>query len=307
MNKAVTTYGADFLSNIREDGRIHSSFFPFTGAGRYASSDPNLQNIPRTKKWRSCFEPDEGHSFNICDYSNIEMVVCAEITKDPALTKIFRSGDDAHYATAQVLLGKSRDQITKKERQEAKPVNFGLCYGMGAEKLVLYALSSYKVILTLAQAKNYRDRYFENYAGVAAWHARLNQELEEHKKYDKRYEARTLAGRRRYMDPNTAYNETKNTPVQGTGADGLKAALRCVYLRLRKYGAWNGPARLVHHVHDEILVETKGVPANPADREFLEQIKKELEEGMLEGMQPLLKRVPVKAEAATGATWADKA
>lgn len=306
--KRVSTYGPDYLDHLKADGCIHADFFPFTGAGRYACSKPNLQQIPRSSDYRCCFVAEPGHRFILADYSNIEMRIVAEISDDGMLKKIFRITDpkdragDAHYVTASLVTGKRIEDVVKKERQEAKPVNFGLIYGMQFAKLILYAMASYKVALTEKKARDYRKRFFESYTGVARWHEELDEELNAAKSRG-RYNARTLNGRLRVLNPDEAYNEAKNTPVQGTGADGLKNALRCVYNRLKKYNqTWRGPVKMRHHVHDEILLS-----APDGDPEFLRAVKTDLEDGMVEGMQPLLKTVPVKVEGEIGGSWADKA
>ena len=118
----------------------------------------------------------------------------------------------------------------------------------------------------------------------------------------------TKAGRLRYLEED-AHNEIYNTPVQGLGADGLKAALRNVYFRLKKLVGYapvktvsrpSPDSKMVHHVHDEIITENKKIEGLP------EAVKKELERGVEESMSQLLRRVPVKAEGAIGPTWADK-
>jgi DNA polymerase I-like protein with 3'-5' exonuclease and polymerase domains len=110
--------------------------------------------------------------------------------------------------------------------------------------------------------------------------------------------ASTLSGRVRYLDPEKTRNEFYNTPVQGSGADGLKASLALVYRRMKAYGA---RARMVHMVHDEILVEVDDDP------ELTELVRKDLGEAMVEGMRPLVRNVPIEAEGSIGDSWADKA
>jgi DNA polymerase-1 len=310
-SKRLDTYGPEWLKNIHpKTGYVHSSFYPFTGAGRYASSKPNIQNIPRDAAFRACFQAEPGQVLILSDYGNIEMRIIAELSGDKLLIQIFVDNGDAHYRTASILTGKAESAITKKERQEAKPVNFGFIYGMQAPKLVLYAQSAYKVSLTLDKAKLFRQRYFEAYVGVGRWHRKIENALEECQKSKKMYEARTLAGRLRILDPNTAFNECKNTPSQGTGADGLKAALREVYMRLKKYGGtgrWDQPftVKMRNHVHDEIMLSAPS-SGSAEDTERQQYAKDDLSEGMKAGIQPMLKRVPVTADAAIATSWADK-
>jgi DNA polymerase I-like protein with 3'-5' exonuclease and polymerase domains len=296
FSKKHSSFGPEYLRHINAlTGRIHSDFYPFTGAGRYASSKPNLQQIPRDKEFRKCFKAPQGRRFVLADYSNIEMRLVAEISGDRALIAIFNSeDDDAHRATAAILVGLSKEQVTKGQRQQAKPVNFGFIYGMQAAKLVLYAQANYGVSLTLKQAEDFRNKFFQAYSRIAEWHEEVLREGA------RSHMARTLAGRLRYLGED-AHNEFFNTPVQGSGADGLKAALRNVYFRMKKYGKWNGPVKMVHHVHDEIITET------PDESELVDLVKKDLSEGMHDGVIQFMRKVPVKVEAESGFSWADKA
>lgn len=293
FSKKVTQFGEKYLQNIHPaTGRIHASYFPFTGAGRYACSNPNLQQIPRLKAFRACFTAPEGRRMVVADYSNIEMRLMAQITRDPGLIEIFCSDDpDAHRATAALLAGCAREEVTKEQRQEAKAVNFGLIYGMQAAKLVLYAMANYGVTMTLQTAKAYREKYFEGYANVALWHQYQLNEVRPSGI------VRTLSGRLRHLGEDT-WNEWLNTPSQGSGADGLKAALREVYFRMKKtFGSWNGPVKMVHHVHDEIILDTE-------DNDEVDYLaRRELCEGMREGMEKFVNVVPVDVEPESGDSW----
>lgn len=254
-------------------------------------SNPNLQQIPRTKDYRACFRPGPGKVLVVCDYGQIELRIAAEITGDKILRHIYQKGEDAHQRTASIIAGIPVDQVTKEQRQAAKAVNFGLIYGLGWEKLVTYSQVSYGVTISEKQAKSFIRRYFEGYPAVRAWHDRaLRDGAREHM-------ARTLWGRLRFLDPEKNRNEFFNTPVQGTGADGLKRSLPLVYHRLKKYG---GRAKMVHMVHDEIVAEVEDDP------ELIEAVKQDVAAGMKEGIQPMLPHVPVEAEASSGASWADK-
>jgi DNA polymerase I-like protein with 3'-5' exonuclease and polymerase domains len=292
-SKRVTQFGKEYLRHIDPvTGRIHSSYYPFTGAGRYASSKPNLQQIPRAFAFRDCFRAPLEWRMVGADYSNIEMRLCAQIANDKNLIAIFNSeDDDAHRATAALMAGCTKDKVTKKQRQEAKPVNFGLIYGMQPPKLVLYAMANYGVTMSLQAAKRYRKKFFEGYSGVASWHEYTINAVKPKKL------AKTIAGRIRYLTKEDAHNEFFNTPVQGSGADGLKASLREVYLRLKKVSAWNGDIKMVHHVHDEIILQTKD------DDEVDREARKILVDGMVAGMAPILTKVPIKVEPESGPSW----
>ena len=291
ISKRLSAFGPEWLRHIdSETGRIHTDFWPLTGAGRYSSRDPNLQQIPRSFEYRDCFRPPPGYIIIVCDYGQIELRIAAQITRDRVLREIYMRGEDAHRRTASIVSGVPIDKVTKEQRQAAKPVNFGLIYGLGAERLVVYSLANYGVAITLRQAKEFRRRYFDGYSGIRAWHDLALRDGERTKM------AKTLWGRRRFLDPEKHRNEFFNTPVQGTGADGLKRALREVYMRLKPYGREN--VRMVHMVHDEIVLEVKDDP------HVIEAVKPEIQQGMVDGIQGMLPNVPVIAEADVGESWA---
>jgi DNA polymerase-1 len=290
--QSVKSFGIDYLDHIDpKTGRIHSSYFPFTGAGRYSCSRPNLQQVPRSKEFRKCFKVPKGRKLVISDYSQIELRIAAEISGDQTLIEIYKNGEDAHQRTASIVMSVAIDKVTKGMRQLAKPINFGLIYGLGAEKLVKYAQASYGVSMSLSEAESFRQRYFQGYSGVRSWHRAILSD--ENKRSGITH---TIPGRLRYLKVD-AHNEYMNSPVQGTGADGLKNALPLVYKRLKKY---DDRARMVIMVHDEIAVEADDDP------ELLKAVQTDLEEAMVEGMQPFLKRVPVIVEGGVGESWAEK-
>jgi len=297
----VKSFGPQYLEHVRADtGRIHPDYFPMLVTGRYAPSKPNLSQIPRDAAFRQCFAPLPGRIFVLADYSGIEMRICAEISGDDALTGVFVRGEDVHKATAAIITGKSPEQVTKGERQEAKPVNFGFIYGMMPDKLVLYALANYGVVLSLGQARKYRARYFEKYSGIEAWHRLVIRDGQ------RTGVSRTLSGRIRYLDRHEAHNEFMNTPVQGTGADALKSSLAIVQRRIdADFGVSpakqaDGPVCLAHHVHDEIISECDDTP------EMVEHTKVVIHDGMYEGMTRFLKNVPTVVDPSAAHSWAEK-
>lgn len=288
--QAVKSFGPEYLKHIDpKTNRIHTSYFPFTGAGRYASSNPNIQQVPRDKKFRACFCAPPGKRILAADYSQIELRIAAEMACDETLMGVYIRGEDAHSQTASLVSHVAIDKVGKAERQMAKAVNFGLIYGMGSEKLVLYAQANYNVTMSPAEAKIFRDRYFDAYEGIRRWHQQIFSDTNK-----RRGVTRTVAGRLRYLPPNT-HNEWANTPVQGTGADGLKRSLAWVYQALKKYG---DRAKMVHMVHDEIVLEVDD------DDELCKAVDQELRTTMESAIQPMLKKVPVVAEGGWGDSWA---
>jgi DNA polymerase-1 len=291
VQKKLDAFGEEYLSFIDpRTNRIHPDYYPMLLTGRYATSNPNLQAIPREKVFRACFRAEPGHLIVGADYSQIELRVVAEISRDKVLLETYQTGGDVHRKTAAAMMKCPPEQVTKEYRQMAKPVNFGFCFGMQAKKLVVYAQSDYGVHMTLNQAEKFREAYFALYPGVEAWHDHVKHvEMQRHI-------ARSLGGRLRYLEGDE-YNEYFNHPVQSTNADGLKAALPLVYQKLKQYG---GRAKMVHMVHDEILLEVDDDP------ELIKATEKDLHDGMVEGAQPFFKAVPVVVETASGDSWAAK-
>jgi DNA polymerase I-like protein with 3'-5' exonuclease and polymerase domains len=291
VDKQYDSFGPSYLKHIsKHTGRIHTSFYAMLDTGRYSSSDPNLQQIPRDPRFRACFAAEEGNELVAADYSGIEMRIVAEISGDEELINIFLTDQDPHKVTASVVMAKALEEVTKQERQLAKPVNFGLIYGMMPAKLVLYAASGYGVYMSEKEATVYHKRYFTKFDGVARWHQRVMRDGKRERC------SRTLSGRIRHLDPDIAWNEFKNTPVQGTGADALKAALPLVYREIKKHGS---DMKIVHIVHDEIILECRKDPeVNAAARKILH-------DGMKTGMEKFLKRVPVVVDPASGPNWSE--
>jgi DNA polymerase I-like protein with 3'-5' exonuclease and polymerase domains len=181
------------------------------------------------------------------------------------------------------------------------------CFGMGAEKLVLYARANYGVKLTLKEATQLRNKYFDRFDGLRRWHARAVRDGQNQKAGSRA--VRSLWGRLRWLDGDY-YTEWLNGPVQSSAADALKRSLRCVYMRLKKLNGEKPPCHTLsnpdpdiktcHHVHDEQIVEARDKDGLP------ELVKHELEAGMVDGLQPILPRVPARAEGSVCANWSGK-
>jgi DNA polymerase-1 len=278
--RLATAYGRDWLRHAGPDGRVYAAWKQVGAgsSGRMSCSGPNLQQLPRDQRYRRCFVAPPGRVLVKADYSQIELRIAAKIAGERRMLDAYRAGEDLHILTARSLLGKS--EVTKADRQLAKAVNFGLLYGQGARGLMRYALANYGVALTEAEAGLYREKFFATYPGLRRWHRSVG---------DAAIDTRTLAGRLRRNV--TRFTEKLNTPVQGTGADGLKRATALLWERR---GECPG-AFPVLFVHDEVVVEA---PADAADSAAVW-----LKEAMLDGMAPLVDPVPVEVEATIGQTW----
>jgi DNA polymerase-1 len=288
VSKLTSTYGLSLLEKAEEDGRIYASWRQIGAAtGRMACSSPNLQNLP--PEVRRHVRATEGRVLVKADYSQIELRIAAKISGDERMLEAYERGDDLHTITARGITGK--EEITKEKRKLAKAVNFGLLYGQGAEGLRNYARGSYGVEMDLEEAKRYRKRFFETYPGIKGWHEREWHELKRGNT-----ETCTLTGRRRTGIK--SFNERVNSPVQGTGADGLKLALALLYEQRDGYPG----AVPILAVHDEIVVE--------CGKDRAKEVQIWLEGAMKEGMEAVLNSpgvegpsVPVEVEIESSRSW----
>jgi DNA polymerase I len=199
----------------------------------------------------------------------------------------FRAGKDLHVLTASQVLGIPEDQVEKDQRQLAKALNFGLIYGMGAQRLEEHAWTTYRVRMREDEATHHRQRFFQTYRGIQQWHRQTAARL----KGEQALAPRTLAGRRRLGVGK--FTEALNTPVQGTGADGLKLALARLFASRDE--APN--TRLIAVVHDEILAECPEADAE-STAEWLARY-------MTTAMQELVGDVvPIRVDVTHGPSWA---
>jgi DNA polymerase-1 len=239
--KLASTYGAKWLKGSYRDGRVYVGWRQVgANSGRMACSAPNLQNLPRQACYRRCLAAPPGRVLVKADYSQIELRIAAKAAGEQNMIDAYRRGDDLHTLTARAVLGK-RD-VDKADRQLAKAVNFGLLYGMGARGFCRYAQSHYGVVLTEAQAGQYRRAFFDAYPALRRWHTKVGSTG------DRPIETYTLTGRRCLSVER--FNEKLNLGVQGTGADGLKLALALLWERREQVPS----AVPVLAVHDEIVV-----------------------------------------------------
>ena len=285
--KKLSTYGGTWSRHVHPaTERIHADWKQIGAAtGRMACSKPNLQNLPRDKAYRACFTPAPGRVLIKADYSQIEMRIAAEMANDSRMKQAFTDGIDLHMHTATMVNGKAdvadvTSDVTSEKRQLAKAVNFGLIYGMGAERLSSYARSNYGIELDLKTAESVRNRYFSAYPDIRHWHRVQGKQKETH----------TVIGRLRTFDGDGHFTERLNSPVQGSGADGLKLALAKLWETRGDIDAYP-----ILTVHDEIVVE--------ADANIADDAREWLEKCMVEGMQDILKEVPVVVESEIKAQW----
>jgi DNA polymerase-1 len=218
------------------------------------------------------------------DYSQIELRLTAKVANEKNMVDAFRRGEDLHTLTAQQLTG--RQKITPQERSLAKPVNFGLIYGLSPSALARKARSDYGIDMSIEKARGYCRAWFTAWPGIVRWHNELK-----HLCWRGGVEVRTLTGRRVLIPNNPWHGKAANYIVQGSGGDGIKLALSLL---------WERRADCPHAfpvlcVHDEILVE--------AAEDKAQEAATWLKAAMMDGMQGLLDPVPCEVELTIGTTW----
>jgi DNA polymerase I len=305
LAKLKSTYVDALPALADEQGRIHTDFNQaVTTTGRLSSSNPNLQNIPiRTefsRRIRKAFLPQEGWLLVAADYSQIELRILAHLSQEPVLLEAFRRGDDVHELTAQLLL--DQESISTAERRLGKIINFGVIYGMGAQRFARETGVSSK------EAQGFIQRFYERYPCIFNYLQQMEKEA-----LGRGY-VETILGRRRYFqfserglgqlqgqDPETIdldklrpdqqeaalLRAAANAPIQGSSADIIKLAMVKLDPILKPY-----QARLLLQVHDELVFE---LPP-----EEYPHLKPAIQNAMAEAL-PL--SIPLEVEISAGANW----
>jgi hypothetical protein len=269
---------------LSSDGRVRPAIHPMGAVtGRMSYSGPNLQGLPREPRIRSSVRAEAGRTFVIGDYSTVELRVAAHVARDEDLTQAFRMGADPHLLTAQRMTGKKLlADITKVERDGAKPINFGLLYGMSVDCLPLYSLVEFGIPMTLQEAARAHAAFQSIYPGLVKW--------QEAVKRDRSATAVNETGRRRDFSPSDAFTKRLNFPIQSLSADGMKRAMALVLPELAKYDA-----ALILAVHDELILECP----REAARDASDALRKCMETGMSE----LVTRVPIQVDIRIHDNW----
>ena len=296
LEKLRSTYLEPLPAGTDSRGRIHTTFNQTaTATGRLSSSNPNLQNIPIRgalgPRMRSLFVAGPGLALVCADYSQIELRVLAHLSRDPTLLEAFHNNEDIHSRTAALLFDKTTASITADERRNAKTINFGLVYGMGAQKL------GQELGISMKEARAFIERYFARLAKLKEFYDSIEDEARING-----YVA-TMTGRRR-LTPDIHSNNSQlhsqarrqaiNTRIQGSAADIIKLAMIAVENdpELAAMGA-----SLLLQVHDELVLEVPTPVAQQAGERLAA-----LMAGVAPGGQPL--SVPLLVDWGYGGDWA---
>ncbi|HVG31600.1 MAG TPA: DNA polymerase [Pyrinomonadaceae bacterium] len=241
MQKALTSYGENILEEIKADGRIHANFHQIGApTGRMSCTQPNIQQVPHAIEYRRCFRAPDGRKLIIADYSQIELRILADYTGDKGFIEAFNSGQDLHRVTAAQVFAVPLEQVTKEQRDFAKRLNFGVVYGIGAQRFAMMTG------MPLSDAEDILRRYFATYRDLDAWLRKAALQA-----VRERTAPRTVAGRlsRFNFDPedkqaaSLAQRNGKNSPIQG-----------CVREGTRILTVEHGYVRVEEAVHQEITI-----------------------------------------------------
>lgn len=305
QNRSLAKLKSTYTDKLPEmispkDGRVHTTYAQAVAiTGRLASNNPNLQNIPiRTeegRKVRRSFTAPQGSVIVSADYSQIELRIMAHLSGDKTLIAAFQNGEDVHRRTAAEVFGTAPENVSSEQRRYAKTINFGLIYGMGQ-----YGLAKSLGIDNLS-AKNFIDRYFARYPGVAEYMQRTKEQAAAQGYVE------TLFGRRLYLPDIRNKNANAragaeraaiNAPMQGTASDLIKRAMIDVSRWLSECEAspWDEllQSKLIMQVHDELVLEVVETELDFV-KEKLPQIMAKVDGGLLD--------VPLVAEVGVGENW----
>jgi DNA polymerase-1 len=296
LAKLKSTY-TDALPNFinPRTGRVHTSFsLASTSTGRFASTDPNLQNIPiRTeegRKIRTAFVADEGNKLISADYGQIELRILAHIADIPALKQAFADGLDIHAMTASEMFGVPVKDMDPSVRRRAKAINFGIIYGISA-----FGLAN-QLGISRGEAGEYIERYFKRFPGIRAYMEAMRAQAHEQGYVKTIFGRRVhLAGIQSKSQAERAFMERAaiNAPIQGSAADIIRRAMIRMPSALAKARL---NARMLLQVHDELIFEVDAAHADAAC--------KLISDVMIGAPEPALKlSVPLSVEARAAHNW----
>nr|WP_318705969.1 DNA polymerase I [uncultured Treponema sp.] len=295
LSKLLSTYVEALPKLTDEDSLIHTTFVQTgTATGRLSCKDPNLQNIPvrseQGRRIRSAFTSKPGTVFISADYSQIELVVMAHLSKDPNMCKAFTEGTDVHKATASLIYKVPQEEITADMRRLAKTINFGVIYGMSAFRL------SNELGISRTQAQEFITSYFTEYASIQRFISETIQEAHE------KCRVSTIFGRSRFIptinnanknDQAAAERIAVNTPIQGSAADIVKMAMLKVNTALRTNPTG---AKMLLQVHDELIFEC------PDNQEAIDNTLKLIKENMENAVKL---SIPLRVSIEYGKNWGE--
>jgi uracil-DNA glycosylase family 4 len=317
--KFVTSFFQPYLELLDPDGRLHTTYKPWVPVtGRLSSGKEdaeqtvtrasqhkgvNLQQVPKDGLVRSIFGAQPGWVWIEADYSQVEMRVAAYLSRDPVLIQAYNTGQDVHTLTATRVTGKPASQITKAERNGAKPVNFGYLFGMSWRTFIIQAFRDYGIVFSEAAAQGSRRAFFDLYRSLVTWHAKQRKLVNKYARVE------NPLGRIRHLPDirspeqevrHSAERQAINAPVQSFASD--LTALSVIFIA-RRFRALGLRARIVGTVHDSILIEAPEDEKATAAR----VVKRVMENIPLEKLFDVVLDVPLVADVTIGTHWGETA
>ena len=290
-NKLISTYAETLLEKISKyTGKLHTGFRQMVSTGRMSSSNPNLQNIPKKQKFRSCFVAAPGYKLLTADMSGAELRILGNLSQDPVFVDAYATGQDLHTRTASEIFDVAYDRVEKNMRNAAKAINFGLVYGMSSMGL------SKRLKIGKREAEVMINKYFNRYKGVKKYLDKAGSDA-----VINRYST-TVSGRKRYYTmPEFSHPDRKmiqsgierqgmNAAIQGSNADTIKESMILLVERLKGYDA-----RLILTVHDEVVVEAR--------EDLVEQIAPIVSQSLIDGFGKYFSLIPMESSTLVGPCW----
>lgn len=273
-----------------ETGCLHANYKQMgTETGRMSCAEPNLQQVPREKRFRAMFKVREGRKLIGGDFSQIELRVASEFSEEPNMINAYLAGRDLHTETGALMAGVKLDQVTAEQRQSAKICNFGLLYGAGAATLRKQSIAQYGLYISMERAHELVNGFRSAYPTLYKWQTEQGNSTTN--------AVYTLYGRRRFLfGHNDKYTTRLNSVIQGTAGDICKIALAKMWDKMQAY-AFEGLPEVIGVVHDEILMTV--------EEGYEEMWANELREAMESAGAIVLSLVPVVADVKIGFSWAD--
>jgi len=291
--KLISTYAESLIAKINEKtGRLHTDFRQMVATGRMSSSRPNLQNIPKKQKYRSCFVAPPGYKLITADMSGAELRILGNLSQDRNFIYAYSNGIDLHTKASSEVFGVPMEEVTGEMRNKSKAIQFGIIYGLTKHGL------SKRLKISEKEAEDLIQNYFSKFTGVKHYLRRVAREA-----VMRRYSV-TASGRKRFYrlpdpgDPtftkvkNGIERQGKNAGIQGANADTIKQAMVYIVDRLERGGY---DARLISTVHDEVIVEVK--------EDQVEEVGELVVQCLKDGFGRYFTTIPMESDALIGDCW----
>jgi DNA polymerase-1 len=301
VDKLISAFGDNLAALVSPPtGRVHARYIVAkTASGRATCSGPNVQQVPRDKRFRALFVPEPGNVLVVADYSMMELRAAGHISGDREIMAALQQGLDLHRMTAAAMTGKPPEEVTDDDRKAAKAINFGSLYGMGANGLVKSAWDNYGTVLTMADAERQLAAFSRTFPTFARWRRDHYDKVERRREIVIGHNAAKGLGRlypmSRLPANTSSYTRACNLPIQGACADASMLALAYIDQTLFEQNIDGGP---VAWLHDEIVLEVAEKDA--------ERAKRLLEQAMTNAFAETFPGAPLRdlVKAHIGADWA---